>query len=82
VKARPSRPSGKRTVSNFLSSLTTTLHTKHTLIQYYCRTTSYKGKNHTRDKYLPELFKSIPPRVRLTSPLLWGNEFCNARIKN
>lgn len=32
VKARPSRPSGKRTVNNFLSSLTTTLHKKYTLI--------------------------------------------------
>lgn len=30
------------------------------------------------NKYLPELFKSIPPRVTFTSPPLWGKVLCNS----
>jgi hypothetical protein len=33
-------------------------------------------------KYLPELFKSIPPKVRFSSPLLWGKVFYNVNNKH
>lgn len=86
VKARPSRPSGKRTVSSFLSSLTTTL--QMSARQRKIRNSKITNDRHLKyvqhdhtgfkrmyeiDTYLPELFRSIPPNVRFTSPLLCGN---------
>jgi hypothetical protein len=33
----------------------------------------------TEMRYLPELFKSMPPKVRFTSPPLWGKVFYNVK---
>jgi hypothetical protein len=43
VKARPSRPSGNKTVNNFLSSLTTTLKIKITTIINSLQNTTTRG---------------------------------------
>jgi hypothetical protein len=57
VNARPSRPSGKRTVNNFLSSLTTTLQIRsvlNTLLLMHSPDNKRKNKNeiNTSQNYL------------------------------
>jgi hypothetical protein len=85
VNARPSRPSGKSTVNNFLSSLTTTLQMRSALSTVFLMHNPDKKQDKKGvqewDTYLPELFKSIPPRVTFTSPPLWGKVFYNSNKK-
>jgi len=85
VNARPSRPSGKRTVNNFLSSLTTTLQIRSALSTVFLMHNPNKKEDEKGvqewDIHLPELFKSIPPRVTFTSMPLWGKIFYNSNKK-
>lgn len=81
VKARPSRPSGKSTVISFLSSLTTTLEMDQKVnipcgsiakigqIDTLTETQSLTFKKRIKkiNANLPELLRSMPPRVKLTS---------------
>lgn len=50
------------------------LKSKLAVYEHFPKSTS----NHS---YLPELFKSIPPKVILTSPPLWGSALCMRREK-